>query len=144
MSKNTQPTIKQLRDQLFDLSPEVAALAKTNKWTKQMYIEAIDGWETEKVKRSMATQLQEHRANYVKTTAYSGKSSLHNGDPVAMFLSGKTPDEVIADAERLCMLPAGELKAKYGHLNPGQQRMNAGNRIRGAIKRGELTVEELI
>ena len=141
---STQHTIKQLRDQLFDLSAEVAALAKTNKWTKQMYIEAISGWESEKTKRSMAAQLQAHRAGYLPTKAYSGKSSLHNGDPVANFLSGKTPDEAMADAERLCGLKAGELKAKYEHLNIGQQRMNAGNRIRGAIKRGELLESELV
>lgn len=32
---------------------------------------------------------------------------------------------------------------KWAHLNPGMQRMNLGNRLRSAIRRGELAAEAL-
>ncbi len=43
----------------------------------------------------------------------------------------------------LCGFPEGELVAKYAHQNKGQQRMNAGNRIRSAVKKETATVEQL-
>ncbi|MBM3853209.1 MAG: hypothetical protein FJ399_08625 [Verrucomicrobia bacterium] len=55
-----------------------------------------------------------------------------NGDPVARMLrDAETLDQVYAVAAKYLKVPEKELRSKYGHLNPGQQRMNCGNRMRG-------------
>jgi hypothetical protein len=96
------------------------------------------------VGQRMASTLRKHRVKYEPVKAYSGKPSLDNADTVAKALRGKTPAEVMALAERVLQgVEKGELTKKYGHLNPGQQRMNAGNLIRNAVKRGELKVKDL-
>lgn len=94
-----------------------------------------------KAKPTMAAQLRKHRAKY-QTTSTNDRLSLDNGDDVATLLRGATPEQVVAAAEVLLGLPTGELAAKYAKLNNGQRRMNAGNRIRGAIKRGDKTAAE--
>jgi hypothetical protein len=59
-----------------------------------------------------------------------------NGDDVAVLLRDcSTLDDVYAAAAKYLGVPEPELRAKYGHLNPGQQRMNCGNRMRGEAKR---------
>jgi hypothetical protein len=40
---------------------------------------------------------------------------------------------VYAVASKMAEIPVKELQEKYGHLNVGMQRMNLGNRIRGAV-----------
>ena len=88
--------------------------------------------------RGMAGTLDRYKPGYVACVAYSGAASQNNGDDVAVALEGKTPREVAEFAERVLDLPAGTLVDKYAGLNPGQVRMNSGNRIRNAIKRGDL------
>jgi len=70
---------------------------------------------------------------YVKAKAASGAVSRHNGDVVAASLEGLTIDEVYALASEVTEVSVGDLHAKYGHLNVGQQRMNLGNRVRGVV-----------
>lgn len=41
-------------------------------------------------------------------------------------------NELYARAARLLKIPEAELRAKYGHLNPGLQAMNLRNRLRKA------------
>jgi hypothetical protein len=56
-------------------------------------------------------------------------------DAVSELLAGKTPDEVLKIAtEKLGF----DCKAKYGHLNNGQIRMQCGNQLRQLMKRGLL------
>lgn len=93
--------------------------------------------------RGMSATLLKYRASYVDTVSSSNRPSLHNGDVVAKFLAGQDPLIVMAAAERILGLDTGFLTAKYASLNPGQQRMNAGNRIRAALKRGDITAAEL-
>lgn len=66
----------------------------------------------------------------VKTA--SGRKAIDIDDSVAAELRGMDLD----DAYRAASAATGEtqkaLKERYGHLNPGMQRMNLGNRIRGA------------
>lgn len=100
--------------------------------------------EDDNEKPTMAGQLKRYREGYVPTTAYSGRKSLNNGDDLATEMAGLTPVQVCSAAERICGLETGELVAKYENLNPGQQRMNAGNRIRAAVKREDVTVDEAI
>jgi hypothetical protein len=52
------------------------------------------------------------------------------GDDVGELLRGKSVDETYAIAAKYLGAPVLELKAKYAHLNPGQQRMVLGNRMR--------------
>jgi hypothetical protein len=70
---------------------------------------------------------------YVKGVSGSGKRTLRTNDPVAAALDGFTVEEVYAVASKMAEIPVKELQEKYGHLNVGMQRMNLGNRIRGAV-----------
>lgn len=73
--------------------------------------------------------------NYAKSRSASGSVSRHNGDVVASTLAGLTLDETVAIAVEVLDIAESDLRAKYEHLNVGQQRMNIGNRIRGAINK---------
>ena len=88
--------------------------------------------------RRMKDQLNSYRAGYTESVSASGNKSLHNGDGTATTLAGMEPQAVVALAEAVLGMEAGELWTKYQNLNKGQQRMNAGNRIRNAIKRGDI------
>lgn len=92
----------------------------------------------------MSKKLREARTHYEKTIAASGNISADNGDEVAQALRTMEPKAVVTAAERILGLKKGELWAKYEGLNPGQQRMNAGNRIRGAIRRGDVDPVEAL
>lgn len=70
---------------------------------------------------------------YTAVVAASGNSSLDCGDDVATRLRGKDLDEVYRVASEILREPMAALRRKYEHLNPGMQRMNLGNRIRGAM-----------
>lgn len=96
------------------------------------------------IAQRMSRKLQEARQGYEQTQAYSGNLSADNADAVAQALRGLSPKQVVEAAERILGLEPGELWAKYERLNPGQQRMNAGNRIRGAIKRGDVDPEKAL
>ena len=94
--------------------------------------------------RDMSSTLRKYRVRYQATTAYSGRASLNNGDAIAEFLEGMEPIDVMKAAEQILGLENGELVARYENLNPGQQRMNAGNRLRAALKRGDIKPEDLV
>lgn len=81
--------------------------------------------ETEKVQIKTANQYQASRAA-------SGAMSRHSGDEVAQALEGLLLSEVMDLATEMC---DEDMHTKYAHLNDGMQRMNAGNRIRGAISK---------
>jgi len=118
-----------------------AALAAAEVAETETDEEETDEEETPKL--TMAQQLRKHKAKYEATVSYTNRPSLHNGDAVATVLAGLSPDQTCHLAETLKEMASGELVARYSHLNPGQRRMNAGNLIRGAIKRGDNTIAEL-
>jgi hypothetical protein len=93
--------------------------------------------------RGMAETLLKYRANYVPSIAYSGRKSLNNGDAIAQFLSGAEPAVVATQCETILGLEPGFLTERYLGLNPGQIRMNSGNRLRAAIKRGDISATDL-
>ena len=72
--------------------------------------------------------------NYTVVRAASGKKSLDNDDPVAHMLRGQDLESVYDIANDVLGVPVKTLKKMYSHLNPGQQRMVLGNRIRGFYK----------
>lgn len=61
---------------------------------------------------------------------YVGKR--HCGDEVALALAGATLQSILA-----LTVDLGLYNPKWAVLNPGQQRMNAGNRLRGWLKKNE-------
>ena len=79
----------------------------------------------------MSEQLKAARVRYTKTRRPSGAASADNADAIARALRDYEPLEVCEIADRVFNLPLGSHKSKYSRLNPGQQRMNSGNRIRG-------------
>ena len=93
---------------------------------------------------SLAQAIKERRDRY-QVHVVNGKKSVNNGDAVALALAPLDPDQVVELAERLLFPdePSGSLAARYSHLNPGQRRMNAGNRIRAAVKKGVITLDEI-
>lgn len=94
----------------------------------------------EEATSKMAGTLAKYRTRYVPTVAASGKKSLHTGDAVSMALEYREWDEVTRICAELLGLDYSELLMKYAHLNKGARRMNCGNRIRAAFKKGDATV----
>lgn len=82
-------------------------------------------------------------AAYVRGAAktVSGNKTHDSGDKVAVDLRGLPVDDVYRQAAEATGETVGALKAKYGHLNVGMQRMNLGNRIRGAQAAKERPVK---
>jgi len=78
--------------------------------------------------------IDQSRYNYFPCKAASGRNSCDNGDLVASMLRGKTLEEVYQIASSTLETPIATLKAGYSHLNPGQQRMCLGNRMRKLVK----------
>ena len=107
-----------------------------NKATKAELAESFHVEQT--APRRMKDQMAAYRNGYMEAVSASGNKSLHNGDDTATTLAGMEPQRVVELAERVLGLEAGELWTKYQNLNKGQQRMNAGNRIRNAIRRGDI------
>ncbi len=128
MSKKQQP-VKE------DVAAEIAELIASETPHKD---------DESKVKPTMTAQLQKHRGKYEACVSYTNRLSLNNGDEVATLLQGATPEAVVTAAEILCGFKTGELTEKYAHLNKGQKRMNAGNRIRSAVKKGTATTDQLV
>ncbi len=90
----------------------------------------------------MSSQLAKYRVNYKIGLTAEGNKSLHNGDLLACFLERKSPEEVCAIADKWTGSENGHHAARYAKLNPGQRRMNAGNRLRALVKKGEIEVRD--
>lgn len=97
----------------------------------------------EEEEKKMSSQLEKYRKGYVDSVSSSGKKSKISGDDVSLALVNLTPEEVMHAAEKVLGLADGELVTRYQHLNPGQRRMNAGNGVRAAIKREDITLDDL-
>lgn len=91
-------------------------------------------------KRSKSEQLRLYKAGYETYQAANGSLSMDNGDEVALLLRGASPEAVMAAAEKLKGLEPGTLTERYANRNQGAKRMNAGNIIRGCVRR-DTTVE---
>lgn len=136
MSKET--TTKKAKPRKTKASAElVEALAGPNTEPKP------EEQEQEAQPKTMSTTLRKYAVGYQPTIAYSGRVSKNKGDEISTVLAGRSPEDVLRIAEVLLGLEDGELQARYEKLNPGQRRMNGGNRIRAAIKRGDTTIEQL-
>lgn len=68
----------------------------------------------------------------------------NNGDPVAMMLERcKNLEQVYLLGAQHFKMKVPDLKDKYKHLNPGQQRMVIGNRLRAMWRGGKLTIAQI-
>ncbi len=78
-------------------------------------------------------------AEKVKSGEYvkSATGQLRSNDALAVLLDTVPPSGVIKLAKAL------ELPGEYSHLNVGQQSMNYRNRMRGALKKATLTIEQI-
>jgi hypothetical protein len=94
-------------------------------------------------KRPMNEILNEYRKGYEDSKTPNGRASKRCGDELSVLLTGMDGDEAIKLAEKLLALEEGLLMEKYESLNEGQRRMNAGNRIRGSLKREDITIKDV-
>ena len=137
-------TVAQLRSDLSEIWSEMTK----SEWSKVKKDDLL--WLAEVAThlpsqgRGMSETLSRYRASYETTISYSGRKSLSNGDAIAQFLEMVAPDAVMTQAERILGLEAGFLTEKYQNLNEGQKRMNSGNRLRAALKRGDITPVDLV
>lgn len=95
----------------------------------QAAVEEVEATEGSDVKITIDTD------TYTKERNASGQLTQHNGDIVASGLVKLVLGETYAVAADMLNEDEDELRGKYQHLNPGQQRMNLGNRIRGCVNR---------
>lgn len=86
-------------------------------------------------KRSKSEQLRLYKARYTTYQTANGNLSMDNNDEVALALRGASPEAVMTAAEKLKGLEPGTLTARYANRNQGAKRMNAGNIIRGCVRR---------
>ena len=125
------------------LNKELAP-TKHGRMSNEALIEIRDELDGEEEGESkMGKVLKRYRPTYSVSITPNGRKSRCNGDDIAMALEGCTYATVAAAAEQLLGLKAGEVFSRYSHMNPGQGRMNAGNRIRAAFKRGDITIEQI-
>lgn len=64
----------------------------------------------------------------------SGRRAVDSDDATARDLRGLSLTEVYEHAAAELDTSVSALQKQYGHLNAGMQRMNLGNRIRGALR----------
>lgn len=60
--------------------------------------------------------------------------SMDKGDSVAQSLRGLSIEDVYKQAAKITHIGVLDLQSRFGHLNPGMQRMNLGNMIRKAMR----------
>lgn len=80
-------------------------------------------------------------ADRVKEGAYvkSVTGQLRSNDELAQILDGVTPNGVIQTAKAMLELEMNP----YSHLNVGQQSMNLRNKLRGAVRKGVIDLNDV-
>lgn len=122
---------------------EAAKLAKVTstkeerevaKAERQARLEALNPDGTRKYVGSMLALADRVKQGvYVKGVT----GQLRSNDELAQILDGVTPNGVIQTAKAVLMLEANP----YSQLNVGQQSMNLRNKMRGAVRKGLLSLE---
>jgi hypothetical protein len=99
-------------------------------------LEALDPNGTRKYLGSMLALADRVKQGvYVKGVT----GQLRSNDELAQVLDGVTPNGVIQTAKAVLELEVNP----YTHLNVGQQSMNLRNKMRGALRKGGLTIETI-
>lgn len=104
-------------------------------------------------KKELSLNDPKYRGKYQKSKSGSGKSSVNNGDAVALALAGLTLEQVYNAATAVLGAEAVTAKRKVYEnpvegkrdkpLNLGMQRMGLGNMIRSATKNEETGKEAI-
>lgn len=141
MSKQTNITVN-TAVKVAKLGNGIVHAVKTGWFTIE-----LDNGDTIKARAKDLSLLGEIKAGYVKAgictydpsryvrhdvKTESGRKAFDIGDKVADHLRGKTLEEIYVIAAKALGESVKDLASRYGHLNPGQQRMCLGNRMRNA------------
>ncbi len=78
---------------------------------------------------NLATTIRAYRSQYATVAAPNGRKTQNNGDAIAQALLRIKPEAMAAFIQT--KFPG----LSYAHLNPGQPRMNMGNRLRTLAKK---------
>jgi hypothetical protein len=89
----------------------------------------------ERAPRKIGNSVVRNFGSYVAHKTAEGNKSYDNGDNIAQQLRGMSLDEIYAKASKDLGITQKALHEQYDKLNVGMQRMNLGNRIRGAAKK---------
>lgn len=81
-----------------------------------------------------AGYLPQYEAYKALTTEGETKRSIDKGDAVALQLRPLVLMSVYATVSNATGVAIKDLTARFGHLNPGMQRMNLGNMLRRALR----------
>ena len=130
---------------------EVFALATSEKWKVAQLREwlsdcASDDPEPEdedKDEKTLSETMSKYRKGYTKAKSYNGMATVNNGDDLASLLLPLDPQQTVELAEKVLGLDEDELWDRYAHLNNGQKRMNAGNKLRFALKKETITLADV-
>ncbi len=85
----------------------------------------------------------EGKKPYETSVTHNGRKSLICGDDLSHAMAAVEPNRAMRIAEALLDLEDGELETKYAKLNQGQVKMNSVNRIRGALKRKDISMTKV-
>lgn len=114
---------------------------KLRKADLALWVEPVE----EVATKTMSGTLNKYRANYVTThTKRGNKSQSSEKSIAAKYFEGYDHGEVAHMAASLLgMVEFDGLYMQYKHLNNGQMRMNSGNKVNNAIKRGDLVEQDV-
>lgn len=121
------------------LSDTVAEMAMTKAAAKPaVSVEAVQ--EGRKNGVVFAGYLPQYEAYAAKRADGTTKRSIDKGDYVAMTLRTMDLLSVYAAVSNATGTSMADLRERFGHLNPGMQRMNLGNMFRRALREaGSIT-----
>jgi hypothetical protein len=145
------------KNRAYKLTREAFEKAMNNE-PEEVEMEEIEEPELEETQRVRIRPDWSRYTRHTGITTQSGKTVIDINDYVAGILRGLNLDdaygtvaryirainETATDAKDLETLDTvDKLRAKYGHLNPGMQRMNLGNKLRGAMARAGIDTLEI-
>jgi hypothetical protein len=134
-----QGNLKELRSHLRELNSRKRFSAEQKEAITDLSARVEElAEESDDAPVTMSEKLRRARVNYVTGVTASGNKSLHTDDELAAFLEHKSLEAVLALADEFTPLDTGTHADRYASLNPGSQRMNAGNKLRAALRRGDL------
>lgn len=116
---------------------EKAAKPKKDKPAKKAKVKTAEG---EAVTSGALTYVPDRYTKHDTKTASGGKVR-DVADQAAEELRELSLDKAYIHVAKACGVKTAELKEKYEHLNAGMQRMNLGNRLRGAYRAAEAAAE---
>lgn len=133
-----ESSLKAILADIEDRGPESLTDLQPAETTTDAEVQPVE----EKDEHPMARALRQARVHYIKAKRPDGSNTANCGDRIARFLQDFEPVEVAYLADKVLQTPDGFHAQKYGSLNPGQIRMNSGNRIRGAWNKARETSDE--